>query len=78
MGVLLRRMGEMLQGGEGLLVLEREDAFMGLDDLKVKGHDTVVERLMLCKGVGELGWILQRLPDGFRGFCHVSSVSLKK
>ncbi|WP_374226788.1 cation:proton antiporter [Ktedonobacter sp. SOSP1-85] len=33
---------------------------------------------MLCKSVGELGWILQRLPDGFRGFCHVSSVSLKK
>jgi hypothetical protein len=51
MGALLRRVGEFLQGGEGLLVLEREDAFMGLDDLKVEGHDTIVERLILREGV---------------------------
>ena len=52
MGALLRRMGEFLQGGEGLLVLEREDALMGLDDLKGEGHDPIVERLMLREGVG--------------------------
>jgi hypothetical protein len=45
-------MGEFLQGGEGLLVLEREDALMGLDDLKGEGHDPIGERLMLREGVG--------------------------
>ncbi len=69
--MLLRRMGEPLQGCERLFVGESQDARVCLDTSEVEGHDAVEESGILRKVVGILRLIVQTLPDRRRGLGHV-------
>jgi len=70
-GVRFRRVGESFQGRECLLVLEREDTFMGLDDFKVEGDDTIKEGGILRKAVGMLRLVVQCRSDRAGRLSHV-------
>ena len=76
MGVRLGSMRQLLQGGEGLLVGEREEAFVRLDTVEVEGHDAIEKGLIFREEAGILRRIVQTLPDRFRDLCHVSLFSL--
>jgi hypothetical protein len=65
-------MGELLQGGEGLLVAESQDALVRLDTIEVKGHNTIEEGGILRKVVGILRRIVQTLPDRRGGLGHLA------
>jgi hypothetical protein len=71
--MLLRGMRELLQCGEGLFVGEIQKARVGLNDLKVEGHNTVEQRVIRRKPRSMLRLRVQALSDGCGRLRHASS-----
>ena len=70
MRVLVRRMGEPFECGEGLFRREVEHAGMSLDHLEVEGGHVIKEHLIGSKPRGMIGLVVYDLLDRGGGFCH--------
>ena len=50
-------MSELLQSGKGIFVVEIQEPFVGLDDLKIEGNHLIEEGLCSSKP-GSLMWLI--------------------